>query len=110
MTIADASTLLLEGTALALAFALLRLSFWLHDRLGKHRHLPGDVASEQQEGAKVVPLVLATVGSGTGLTIDLASGDVQPAGEKDKAILYRPEHAQHFNNKPKIEPEQHQRA
>ena len=53
MTIADASTLLLEGTALTLAFALLRLSFWLRDRHGKHRRLLGDFASEQQEGAKV---------------------------------------------------------
>ena len=73
---------------------MLRLSFWLRDRHGEHRHVPDDLVSHELKDAKIVPLVLASVGSGTGLTIDLASGDVQPAGEKDEAVLYRPENAQ----------------
>jgi len=110
MTIAHAYTLLLEAAALVAAFAMLRLSFWLRDGHGEHRHPPSGLASAQREGTKVVPLVLPSVGFGTGLTIDLASGDVQPAGEKDETVLYRPENAQHFNDKPQIEAKQYQRA
>lgn len=43
-------------------------------------------------------------------TIAGVTSDVQPAGEKDEAILYRSEHAQYFNDKPQVQPEQHQRA
>ena len=93
MTIEHAYTLLLEAAALATSFAMLGLSFWLHDRHRQHHHPAADLASDQQGGAKVGPLVLASLASGTRLTIDLALSDVQPASEKDKAILYRPEHA-----------------
>ena len=54
--------------------------------------------------------MLASTVSWTGLTIDLASSDVQPASEKDEAILNRPEHAQYLYHKPQIQPEQRQRA
>jgi hypothetical protein len=110
MTIAHAYTLLLEAAALAASFAMLWLSFWLRDRRRQPHHPAADFASDQQDGAKVGPLVLASVASGTRLAIDLALSDVQPASEKDKAILYRPEHAQHFNDKPQIEAEQNQCA
>jgi hypothetical protein len=93
MTIEHAYTLLLEAAALAASFALLWLSFWLRDRRRQPHHPAADFASDQQDGAKVGPLVLASVASGTRLPIDLALSDVQPASEKDKAILYRPEHA-----------------
>lgn len=64
----------------------------------------------EQDGANVGPSVLASTVSWTGLTIDLASSDVQPASEKDEAILNRPEHAQYLYHKPQIQPEQRQRA
>ena len=86
-----AYTLLLEAAALATSFAMLWLSFWLCDRRRQNRHPAADFASDQQGGAKVGPLVLASVASR--LPIDLALTDVKPASEKDKAILYRPEHA-----------------
>jgi hypothetical protein len=110
MTIAHAYTLLLEAAALAASFGILRLSFWLRDRQRQNQHPAADCASDQRDGAKVIPLVLVGVGCGTGLTIDLASSDVQPAGEKDETILYRPEHAQYFDDEPQVQAEQSQRA
>jgi len=107
MTIAHAYTLLLEAAALAASFAMLWLSFWLRD---SHRQCPvADFARDQQDGANIGPLVVASVGAGSRLPINVTSSDVQPASEKE-AILYRPEHAQHFSDKPQIEGEQHQRA
>jgi len=110
MTIAHAYTLLLETAALATSFAILWLSLWVRDRHWQHHDPAADFASDQQDGANVGPLVLASTVSGTGLTIDLASSDVQPASEKDEAILNRPEYAQHLYDKPQIQPEQRQRA
>jgi hypothetical protein len=110
MTIEHAYTLLLEAAALATSFAMLWLSFWLRDRHREERHSAADFPSDQQDGAKTVPLVLAGVGSSTALPIDLVSSDVQPAGKKDEAILYRSEHAQHFDDEPQIQAEQSQRA
>jgi hypothetical protein len=110
MTIAHAYTLLLEAAALATSFAMLWLSFWLRDRRWQHDRPAADFVSDQQDDANVGPLVLASAVSGTRLTIDLASSDVQPASEKDEAILNRPEHAQHFYHKPQIQAEQRQRA
>jgi hypothetical protein len=110
MMIAHTYTLLLEAAALATSFAMLRLSFWLRDRRRRHHHPLADFASDQQDGANVSPLALASTVSGTRLTIDLVSSDVQPAGEKDEAVLYRPEHAHHLNDKPQIQAEQHQCA
>lgn len=110
MVIEHTYTLLLEAAALATSFVMIWLSFWLRDRHRRHHHPAADFASDQQDGAKVGPLVLASVASGTRLTIDLALSNVQPASEKDKAILYRPEHTQHFNDKPQIEAEQNQCA
>ena len=108
MSIAHAYTLLLEAAALAASFAMLWLSFWLRDR---HRQVPQtDLASDQREDAKVVPLVLSAVAAGARWAIDLASSDVQPASEKNETILYRPEHAQYLNDKPQIQAEQEQRA
>src|SRR5437763_16478635 len=101
MTIAHAYTLLLQAAALATSFGMLWLSFWLRDR---HRRYPAaDFASDQQDGANIGPLVLASVGSGTRLPIDIASSDVQPASEKDEAVLYGPEHVQDFNDEPQIQ-------
>jgi|ERR1051326_8075592 hypothetical protein len=110
MAIAHAYTLLLEAAALAASFGILWLSFWLRDRQRQHHHPAADCASDRQDGAKVIPLVLAGVGSGTRLTIDLASSDVQPPGEKDQAILYCPEDAYNLNDEPQIQAEQSQRA
>ena len=110
MTIVHAYTLLLEAAALAALFAMLWLSFWLRDRHRQHPHPAADFASDQKEGANAGPLVLASVVSGLRLTIDLASSDVQPAGEKDETILYRPEHARYFDDEPQIQAEQSQRA
>jgi len=110
MTVAHAYTLLLEAGALATSFAMLWLSFWLRDRQRQHHQPAADFTSHQQDGAKVIPLVPVGVGSGSRLTIDLASSDVQPAGEKDETILYRPEHAQYFDDEPQIQAEQSQRA
>ena len=108
MTIAHAYTLLLEAAALATSFAMLWLSFWLRDR---HRQYPvADFASDQEDGANVGPLVLAGVGSGTRLPISVASSDVQPASEKDEAVLYCPENAQYLNDEQQIQVEQNQRA
>jgi hypothetical protein len=103
MTIAHAYTLLLEAAALAASFSILWLSFWMRDRRRQHHRPAVDFASDQQDGAQVGPLVLASVRTDARLTIDLALSDVQPASQKDKAILYRPKHAQHFNDKPQIE-------
>ena len=94
MTIAHAYTLLLEATVLAASFGILWLSFWLRD--GRRRQLNS--------------LILGRAPAGGSLTIDLASGEVQPAGEQDETVLYRPEDAHHLNHKPKIEAEQNQRA
>ena len=91
MTIAHAYTLLLEAAVLAASFGILWLSFWVRDR----------------HGVKLGSLVLARGASGGSLAINLASSDVQPASEKDKAVLYRPENAQHFDDKPQIQAEQH---
>jgi hypothetical protein len=72
----------------------------------------GDAEPVPQRDLAIVDCPLAPVGvaSGVGLTIDLASSDIQPPGEKDEAILYCSEHAQHFNDKPQIQAEQNQRA
>ena len=78
MTIVHAYTLLLEAAALATSFSMLWLSFWLRDRHRRHHHLLADFASDQQDGANVGPLLLASAVSGTRLTIDVASSDVQP--------------------------------
>jgi hypothetical protein len=110
MTIAHAYTLLLEAAALATSFAMLWLSFWLRDRHRQHHHSVADFASDQQDGANIGPLVLASVGSGTRLPIDVISSDVHPASEKDKAVLYGPEHVQDFNDEPQIQAEQNQCA
>ena len=108
MTVAHAYTLVLEAAALAASFGILWLSFWLRDR---HRQDPvADFARDQQEGANIGPLVLASVGSGTRLPIDVASSDVQPASEKDEAVLYCPENAQYLNDEQQIQVEQSQRA
>ena len=105
MTIVHAYMLLLEAAALAASFAMLWLSFWLRDR---HREYPAaDLARAQQDGAMLGRLALARVASGFRLTINLASSNVQPASEKDKTVLYRPENAQHFDDKPQIQAEQH---
>jgi hypothetical protein len=105
MTVAHAYTLPLEAVLGAASLAMLWLSFWLRDR---HRRYPAAYfASDQQDGANVGLLMLPSVGSGTRLPINLASSDVQPASEKDKAVLYRPENAQHFDDKPQIQAEQH---
>ena len=105
MTTAHAYTLLLGAAALAASFGMLWLSFWLRDR---HREYPAaDLARAQQDGAIVGRLALASVASGLRLTINLASSNVQPASEKDKAVLYRPEDAQHFDDEPQIQAEQH---
>jgi hypothetical protein len=97
MMIAHTSTLLLEAAALATSSSMLWLSFWPRDRHRRHHHRAADFASDQQDGANVSPLALARV-SGTRLTIDLVSSDVQPAGEKDQTILYCPENAQQMTN------------
>ena len=110
MTVAHAYTLLLEAAALAASFAMLWLSAWLRDRQRQHHQPAADFTSHQQDGAKVIPLVLGGVGSGNRLTIDLASSDVQPPGEKDQAILYCPEDAYNLNDEPQIQAEQSQRA
>jgi hypothetical protein len=110
MTIAHAYTLLLEAAALATSFPMLWLSFWLRDRHRQHHHPVADFASDQQDGANIGPLVLASVGSGTRLPIDVVSSDVHPASEKDKAVLYGPEHVQDFNDEPQIQAEQNQCA
>jgi len=89
MTIAHAYTLLLAAAALATSFAVLWMSFWLRDR--HPRYPAADFASDQQDGANFGPLVLASVGSSTRLPIDVASSDVQPASEKNEAVLYCPE-------------------
>jgi hypothetical protein len=117
MTIAFAYTFLLEAAALAASFGMLWLAFWIRDR---PRHIQqvrrarpsrapvSDFASPQQDFAMVDRrLTLASVASGLRLTINLASSNVQPASEKDKAVLYRPEDAQHFDDEPQIQAEQH---
>ena len=119
MTIAHAYTLLLEAAVLAASFGILWLSFWMRDDRRRYREMQSgewsrqslfNRASEQQENAKLGPLVIRSVASGARRAIDLASSDVQPASEKDKAILYRFEHAQYFSDKPQIQAEQEQRA
>src|SRR5438105_15163271 len=120
MTIAHAYTLLLEAAALAASFGMLWLAFGIRDR---PRHIQqvrrarpsgapvSDLASPQQDFAMVDRrLALASVGSGTRLPIDLASSDVQPASEKDEAVLYCPENAQYLNDEQQIQAEQNQRA
>ena len=87
MTIAHAYTLLLEAVALAASFGILWLSFWVRD--GRRPQLDS--------------LVLGRAASGGSLTIDLASSDVQPASEKNEAVMYRLEHAQYFSDKPQVE-------
>src|SRR5438552_2394290 len=98
---------------------MLWLSFWLRDRcrrhhelqLGRANHLQprSDLARAQQDGALVGRLALASVASGLRLTINLASSNVQPASEKDKAVLYRPEDAQHFDDEPPLQAERRRR-
>ena len=114
MTIAHAYTLLLEAVVLTVSFGILWLSFWMRDRLQRparsSQQPPSAFASDHQHGAMVAPLSIPVVGSAVRLAIDLATSDIQPASEKDKAILYRPEHAQYLSNKPQIQAEQNQRA
>ena len=119
MTIAHAYKLLLEAAVLVATFGILWLSFWLRDRRRPNREMqPGershrplvDLASEQQDGAKHGPLVIGSVASGARRAIDLASSDVQPASEKDEAVLYCPENAQYLNDEQQIQVEQSQRA
>ena len=113
MTIAHAYTLLLEAVVLTASFGILWLSFWMRDRLqrpARSQHPPSAFASDRQHGAMVAPLSIPVVGSAVRLAIDLGTSDIQPASEKDKAILYRPEHAQYLSNKPQIQAEQSQRA
>ena len=108
---------LLEAAALAASFGMLWLAFWIRDRPRHIQHVRrarrsrapvSDLASPQQDFAMVDrPLALAGVVSGLPLAISFASGDIQPASEKDKAILHGPEHAQHFDDKPQIQAEQH---
>ena len=107
--IAFAYTFQLEASVVAALFAMLWLSFWLRDR---HRQYPvADFASDQQDGANVGHLGFASVlGSGTRLPISVASSDVQPASEKDEAVLYCPENAQYLNDEQQIQAEQNQRA
>jgi len=76
---------------------MLWLSFWYATAIGDHHELQPMVGR----------LALASVASGLRLTINLASSNVQPASEKDKAVLYRPEDAQHFDDEPQIQAEQH---
>ena len=104
MTTAHAYTLLLEAAALAASFGMLWLSFWLRDR---HRQYPvADFASDQKGDANVGHLGFASVlGSGTRLPIGVASSDVQPACEKDEAVLYCPENVQYLNDEPQIQAE-----
>jgi hypothetical protein len=114
MMIAHAYTLLLEAAVMAASFGILWLSFWVRDgRRQQNRathHPASDFTIVQRDSANVGALVLPTVASAIGLAIDVGPSDVQPASEKDKAFLYRPEHAQHFNDKPQIEAKQNQRA
>ena len=114
MTIAHAYTLLLEAVVLTVSFGILWLSFWMRDRLQRparsSQQPPSAFASDHQHGAMVAPLSIPVVGSAVRLAIDLGTSDIQPASEKDKAILYRPEHAQYLSNKPQIQAEQSQRA
>ena len=105
MTIAHAYTLLFEAAVLAASFGILWVSFWMRDRRRPYREmLPGERSHE------LGPLVISSLASGARRAIDLDSSDVQPASEKDKAILYRFERAQYFSDKPQIQAEQEQRA
>src|SRR5205814_10191497 len=117
MTIAFAYTFLLEAAAFAASFGTLWLALWIRERPRHHQQVrrarpsraPGsDFASPQQDFAMVDRrLTLASGASGFRLTINVDSSNVQPASEKDKAILHGPEHAQHFDDKPQIQAEQH---
>ena len=120
MTIAHAYMLLLEASVLVATFGILWLSFWLRDRRrpngemqpGERSHRPlVDLASEQQDGAKHGPsVIIGSVAFNARRAIDLASSDVQPASEKDEAVLYCPENAQYLNDEQQIQVEQNQRA
>ena len=114
MTVAHAYTLLLEAAVLAASFGMLWLAFWVRDGRRRHgrppHHPASDSPSTRQDSANAGALVLPTVASGIRLAIDLASSDVQPAGEKDEAVLYCPENAQYLNDEQQIQAEQNQRA
>ena len=74
-------------------------------------NIPWLISREISKTANVGPLGLASVlGSGTRLPISVASSDVQPASEKDEAVLYCPENAQYLNDEQQIQVEQNQRA
>jgi len=105
-------TLLLEAVVLTASFGILWLSFWMRDRLQRPARSSQQPPSavDHQHGAMVAPLAIPVVGSAVRLAIDLATSDIQPASEKDKAILYSLEHAQYLSNKPQIQAEQSQRA
>lgn len=107
-------TLLLEAVVLAGLFGLLWLSFWAGDRRRSQGQpiLPPapDFTVGQQDSVDKDALVIRIAASTIRPTIAGVTSDVQPAGEKDEAILYRSEHAQYFNDKPQVQPEQHQRA
>ena len=120
MTIAFAYTFLLEAAVLAALFATLWLSFWIRDR---HRridhqalrtplgHAPGfDLARPQQGFREWRLLGFAGIFSRARFPLEIAPRDGKPAGEQDQAVLYRPEHVQHFSDKPQIQGEQHQHA
>jgi hypothetical protein len=68
MVVGYAYTLLLEAVVLAASFGILWLSFWVRD--GRRPQLNS--------------LILGRAASGGSLTIDLASSDVQPAGEQNE--------------------------
>ena len=87
MTITHAYTLLLEAALAAASLAALWLSFWI-----RHRRQLGF--------ARIFPLI--------SFPGKIAARGVKPPGEKDQAILHRPEDAQHLRHKPQVKAEQHQ--
>ena len=107
-------TLLLEAVVLAALFGALWLSFWAGDRCRSQAQpiLPPapDFTIGQQDSVEKDALVIRIAASTIKPAIDGFTSDVQPAGEKKEAILYRSEHAEYFNDKPQVQPEQHQRA
>ena len=109
MTIAHASTLLLEAAVLAASFGMLWLCFWIRDRHQRHGrpdYQPrSDFAAGRKDNANIGPLRLARVG-----TVDFALSDIEPASEKDQTMLCCPERSRHFNDKRQIQGEQNQRA
>ena len=120
MTIAFAYTFLLEAAVLAALFATLWLSFWIRDchRRIDHQALPTPLGhapafdlARPQQGFREWRLSGRTgIFSRARFPLEIAPRDGEPAGEQDQAVLYRPEHVQHFSDKPQIQGEQHQHA